>query len=271
MAFNTLETGAETGQPIELYLFNLGSQSHAWTTNPVPYTYNSVEYQPTEVERQELAFSSDERAEALLIKIPASNPLVRQYINSVPGQRATLSLFRLHRNDGANEVVQFFKGSAQTVGFSQNGLTAEIAVLPITADLANSIPRFVFSQVCNNVLFDEGCTVTPSLFRHLDTVTGVAGDQVTVNGLGAKGDDWAAGGYIATPTGDFRQILAHTGDVIRLLLPFGESPLGVTAEVYAGCDHSALTCETKFANLINIAGYPYSPTKNPFETGLNSA
>jgi uncharacterized phage protein (TIGR02218 family) len=271
MSFSIQERSGEAGQPIELYDFRIGTDSYRWTTNPKAVTYSSLTYDPMEIKRESLAFSPDERATALKITLPASTALVRRYINSVPGQRATLTIQRVHRNDGANEVLQFFKGIAQTVAFTLNGLSAEIAVVPVTGELANSIPRFVFSQVCNHVLFDQGCTVAQSLFRYSDQITGVSGDQLTVQGLSAKGTGWATGGYIALSSGEFRQILAHTGDVIRLLLPFPSSPLGQTVEVFAGCDHSPGTCQSKFGNLINIGGFPFVPLKNPFSTGLNNA
>lgn len=271
MAFDTQERSVEAGQPIELYDFRLGTESFFWTTNPVAVTYNSLTYEPLEISREALQFSSDTRAEALKISVPASTPLVRRYINSVPGQRATMTITRVHRNDGANQLVQMFKGIAQTVGFTLNGLKAEIAVVPITAELANSIPRFAFSGVCNHVLYDGACTIAQSLFRYQDVVTGVAGDSITVQGLSVKGSGWATGGYIALSSGEFRQILDHTGDTIRVLLPFPTSPLGQTVEVFAGCDHSINTCSSKFNNVPNFGGFAWVPLRNPFSTGLNNA
>lgn len=271
MAFDTQERSVESGQPIELYDFRLGTETFLWTTNPTAVTYNSLTYLPMEITRESLMFSPDERAQALKIVCPASTALVRKYINSVPGQKATLTILRVHRNDGANQLVQLFKGVAKTVGFSQNGIQAEIAVLPISAELQDSIPRFVFSGLCNHVLYDNGCTVAQSLFRHQDEVTGVSGDTITVQGLSVKGDNWATGGYIALPSGDFRLVINHTGDTIRVLIPFPSSPLGQTVEVFAGCAHDIQTCKTKFNNVINFGGFAWVPLKNPFSTGLDSA
>jgi uncharacterized phage protein (TIGR02218 family) len=271
MSYDAQERSVEAGQPIELYDFRLGTETYLWTTNPDAVTYNSLTYEPMEVKRESVTFSPDERAEALKITVPASTPLVRKFINSVPGQKMTLTILRVHRNDGANELLQLFKGVAKTVAFTLNGLEAEIAVLPITAELQDSLPRFVFSSVCNHVLYDQGCTVAQSLFRHQEEVTGVAGDTITVQGLGAMGDDWATGGYIALTSGDFRLIIDHTGDTIRLLLPFPTSPLGQTVEVFAGCDHSINTCSSKFNNVPNFGGFAWVPLKNPFATGLDNA
>jgi len=271
MTFAAREASAESGQPIELYDFRLGTESFLWTTDGVAVTYNSLTYQPVEVRRSNLNFSQDSRAEALNVTVPASSALVRKFINSVPGQRATLTILRVHRNDPDNQLVQFFKGIALTVAFTLNGLEAEIAVVPITGELANTIPRFVFSRQCNHVLFDNACQVVQSLFRHQDDVTGVSGDTITVQGLTLKGSGWAAGGYIALSSGEFRQVIEHTGDNIRVLLPFPTTPLGETVEVFAGCDHSIETCNSKFNNVPNFGGFAWVPLKNPFATGLDNA
>lgn len=268
MAYNTQEISVESGQPIELFDFRIGTESYLYTSNPTAVTYNSLTYQPFEVERQNLNFSAEQRAETLQINVPATEPLVRKYINSVPGQRATLTIRRVHRNDGANEVIELWKGTVRTVGFDQNGVRANIAVVPLTAELANAIPRFKYSAVCNHVLYDQGCTVAQSLFRHQEEVTGVAGDTITVQGLAAKGTGWANGGYIALPSGDFRLVIEHTGDTVRVLKPFPSSPLGLTVEVFAGCDHSINTCSSKFNNVANFGGFAWVPLRNIFSTGL---
>lgn len=270
MSFDTQERSVESGQPIELYDFRIGTEAFLWTTNPTAVTYDSLTYTPLEITREAIFFNPDERAEALKITVPASTQVVRRYINGVPGQRATITIFRVHRNDGDDEVLQMFKGVAKTVAFSQNGLTAEIAVLPISGDLADAIPRFVFSTVCNNILFDTGCKVSQSLFRHQNVVSGVSNDTLTINGLAAKGDNWATGGYVALSGGDFRLVVNHTGDTIRLLLPFPSSPIGQTVEVFAGCDHSISTCKSKFNNVENFGGFAWVPLKNIFSSGLDS-
>lgn len=268
MSFNTQETSVEGSAPIELYEFRLGVLSYLFTSNPASVTYNSLTYDPLEVKRETLDFSPDNRAEIIKVTVPASHPLVRQYINSVPGQRATLVLRRVQRFDGSNELIQMLAGTVRSVGFALDGLSADIAVMPITGDLANTIPRFMFSGLCNNVLFDQGCTVASSLFRYTGLVSGVSNDTVTVNGLSAKGSGWAVGGFLALAAGDYRLIIAHTGDTIRLLLPFPSSPLGQTVDVFAGCDHTAATCQSKFGNGINHGGYPFVPLRNIFSSGI---
>lgn len=267
MTYTALESSTESGQPIELYRFAQGTDVYLWTSAPDQIEYNGETYNPIPVKRERVEVNPDRRTEALLMTVPASLPLVRKYINSVPGQRATLTIRRFHRTDGDTEVIQLFKGTVRTIGFHQNGLEAQIAVMPISGELSNAVPRFVYSSVCNHVLYDAACSVNQSDFRHADTVTAVNGNILTVDGLAAEGDGWANGGFIAV-NGDFRLIVEQTGSDIRLAIPFPTSLLGVDVEVFAGCDHSAQTCNDKFANIINNGGYPFVPLRNIFSTGL---
>lgn len=271
MTFGPLETSREDGQPIELYDFRFGAQSALWTTNPVAVTFDSLTYQPVAVRRERLGIRPDERADVLTITVPASTPLVRAYINSVPGQVATLTIRRVHRTDTGEQVIQLFKGIVQAVSFTLNGTSADIAVLPIAGELGNTIPRAVFSRACNHVLYDAKCGVSSTSFRHVGNVSGAAADVLSISGLAARGSGWATAGFIANAAGDFRLIIEHTGDDIRLLVPFPTSPLGQSVEVFAGCDHSAETCGSKFDNVLRFGGFPFVPLQNIFVNGINTA
>lgn len=74
---------------------------------------------------------------------------------------------------------------------------------------------------------------------------------------------------------DARLILSQSGDDLQLLLPFPDSILGSTVVILAGCDHTVTTCDSKFntpsdpqSNVVNFGGFPFVPTKNPFEGGV---
>lgn len=268
MTYAAQETSAADGQPIELFDFRLGTTAYTWTTNPDAVTYNDIVYQPLSISRTSLQLDPEKRAEALTIRLPATSLLVQRYINNIPRQKATLTIRRVHRNDTADQVVQLFKGVARTVGFSNSGQDAEIAVVPLTAELLDSIPRFMFSSVCNHVLFDQACGVNQSSFRHLGDVLSFSNNTLEVSGLDARGDGWADGGFVQTTSGDFRLVVEQLGDNARLLYPFTEDLVGQEVQVFAGCDHSPETCATKFTNLTNNGGFPFVPTKNIFATGV---
>lgn len=268
MTFSAYEASAESGSPIELYDFMLGAETFRFCSCADAVSYDGNDYEAVPIARREIKASPDERIDTLAIALDSRHAFVRKYINSVPGVRATMTLRRVHRFDTDDEMRELFRGGVRSVAFTEDGRNAEIVVMPLTGVLSNSVPRFRYSSLCNHSLFDSACGVAAASFKHSNTVSLVDGDEITVTGLSAKGDGWATGGFVQTSWGDYRMVLSHTGSVVKLLLPFAQSPIGVSVDVYAGCARDIGTCHTKFANRLRHGGYAYIPLSNPFTSGL---
>ena len=269
MTYAGSENSVESGTPIELFEFTLGAETFRFTSSADEVTVGGVTYAPAVIGRDDLKVSPAERTEVLTIGVDARLDFVRRYINGVPGQAAQLLLQRMHRTDGSQELRPIFRGTVRSVAFTENGVAASIAVLPVSGRLANALPRFLYSSLCNHVLFDSACGLSAASFKFSGTVSAISDNTLTVTGLGAaKPNGWANAGYVVTSWGDYRMILSHVGSDIRLMIPFTASPVGGTVDVYAGCDHSIDTCGTKFSNRANFGGFAYVPKRNPFTGGI---
>lgn len=271
-SFNTLEVSVERSRPIELYEFVLGSETYRYTSAEDTLTVGSDDFEPEAIARNQVEQGSDQSTRTLTITMPASNPFAEQFINVVPGERASVNVYRYQRDESPAFTTQvlLFKGLVQSVRFPNDGGTAEIAVRSIEAALNRNVPRFSYMGMCNHFHYDQSCGVNPASFNHIGAVTLVSGNDVTVTGAGASGFDFV-GGY-ARPTGanDFRMVLAQSGDVLTLLLPFADSILGGDLQVFAGCDHIITgDCATVFDNVINFGGFGFVPNRNVFQTGLD--
>lgn len=271
-SFNTLETSVERSRPIELYEFQIGASTFRYSSTEDLITIGTEEYEPEAITRSGLEQGSDQSTRTLTITMPADNVFAEQFINVVPGERASVNVYRYQRDESPafNTTVLLFKGIVQSVRFPNDGNTAEIAVRSIEAALNRNVPRFTYMGMCNHILYDASCGVNPSSFNHIGLVTALSGNDVTVTGAGASGFDFV-GGY-ARPTGanDFRMILAQSGDVLTLLLPFADSIVGGNLQLFAGCDHLAAgDCALVFDNVINFGGFPFVPNRNVFQTGLD--
>jgi uncharacterized phage protein (TIGR02218 family) len=271
-SFDTLEKSVQDSRPIEVYTIQLGGQAFRYTSAEDVITVGLNEYEPISIQRSAIGQGVEERRRIVTITLPADNVFARKYINVVPGQKATVDVVRLQRDESPtfNTQVLIFRGQVLSVRFPDDGLVAEIATRTIEASASQSIPRFTAMASCNHVLFGPGCNVDPATFSNTGTVTVVSGNQITVPGLNVRPDQYFRGGT-CTPTSetDPRLVIDHVGNVLTLLLPFSSSILGGTVEVRAGCDHKFDgDCATKFDNVIEFGGRPYVPTKNPFDTGL---
>jgi len=92
---------------------------------------------------------------------------------------------------------------------------------------------------------------------------------VTVNAAAAQPFGWYAGGYleydVVTGISERRFITDHTSGALTLTTVPAGLVVGATVRVYPGCDHTLATCASKFGNAANYGGFPFMPTKNPFD------
>lgn len=280
MTFSAFETSQEGSQPIELYQFALGGTSFFYTSAEDTMTVAGNDYTAIAISRGRLTQSPENRGNNIQVTVPGDNEFAVKYINVVPADRARVTIRRVQRPDFPGpEVVTLFEGFVQSVAFTDDAKVAEINIVPIISATSRAIPRFSYSGLCNHVLYDDGCKVddTDSTWRFLGTVSAATGNTVTVVGLNGEADGFYTAGFIEiNSTLDSRMILDHTGNVLTLLLPFAEDPIGQGVKVLAGCDHTIDVCDTKFntpedatSNVINYGGFAFVPTKDIFRSGLD--
>ncbi len=282
MSYNTKEISRQDGSPVELYDIALGSESWHFCSGEDSFTIDMVDYTPLPAMREGVSIGQEERTTELAIILPASHEFVRKYIDVIPGTIATVTIRRFHRDDTDVEVISLFKGSVAAVKFDNNGATASVGIAPFTDRISLSMPRFVYSSLCNAILGDQWCTVdldagvTPDAnafpYTHVGTCSSVDILHLQVGGIVSAGypDNFFTAGRIVTPAGDTRLIVKQTGNHVYVYVPLFE---GTALETHSltlivGCDHSATSCHGKFDNLEHFQGFPYVPSTNPFTTGL---
>lgn len=268
MTFTAFEASALAGSPVELYSITLSGTTYRWTSDQEDYVFGGNTFQAAAISRSNIVRGVEDRQDVLTVEVPSSENFPRLYVNIVPGQKATMTVQRLHREDPDQEAIILFKGLVQSVSFTNDAQKCSLSVRPLTVGLSQAIPRFSYQALCNHILYDERCKVLQSLFQHTNVVNSVSGDIITVQGLAGKGDSWADAGFAQLGTTDFRLILEHTGDDITVLLPFSQEVTGSVLDVFAGCKHDLATCKAKFNNVINYGGFAFVPLINPFESGI---
>jgi len=286
MSFAAQETSAASGDPVELYTFTVGAAVTRLTSSEDPQTFGGLLYTPASITRSKVVVGAEDRDDLIDVTLPSSNAIVRQFVNLPPGSSADLEIRRVHRSDGAAQEVVVFVGSVDSVAFEVDGYQARLAVAPLTRILNRSIPRYVFSQGCNHVLYGPQCTVSNGNHRVASTVSAVDGSDprlITVTGIIAAiaatavggGSAAVAGGYVTTDGVSFRSIREGVGaDQLRLWVPFSDNPTGLSIEVFAGCDHTFEVCEEVFGNIEGQAGaggfggYAFVPRENIFAKGV---
>lgn len=269
--FQTLEESTEGSRPLEIYDFALDATMFRYTSDEGSVVVDGYTYEAEAIKRGEPAQGPENRDDILEIKVPDDNAFAILYTNIVPGQGATVTIRRLQRDESPLYATTpvFYKGFVQSVQFLDKG-GAIIGAKSVESMSSRTIPRFTYQGQCNNVLYDNDCGAVQTSFQHTGTVTAVNGNTITVSGASGFASQYFRAGYVKPTTlNDYRLVLDHTGDVLTLLLPFPESMVGLSVDVFAGCDHKIDGhCDTKFNRVIEYGGFAFIPTKNPFETEI---
>ena len=287
MSYSGQETSAESGQPVELYLFtqNLGSEKFTLTSGQEDVDFGGNLYTPANISRTSPKISKNSSSGNITLTFPRTHPYALRYIVGQPPLPDSVTIYRGHSSDGVDpEFVSYFAGEVQGVVFE--GDLAKVSLTTIASRMQRSVPRRGFSWSCNHVLYDPLCQVSKEEYRVDAIVSSIDNDALDLS----LTDDpvWAGadlaskvasdplffhGGLISwsAPNGtQSRTIRAYDSGthVATLSIPFQDIPLGATVTVYAGCSHAVQTCRDKFDNVINYGGFPFVPTSNPFATGI---
>lgn len=287
MSYTVTDKSTEDAQPVELYKFSakLGVESYTYTSGNEPYEHAGDTYEPAPMKRTSLSVSGKASSGSLKVTVSRDNVFARRYLASHPPLPDELEVFRVHTSDATDEVITYWKGDVDGVGFE--GETAKISLTTLYQRLQRAIPKRTYSWACNHVLYDGGCKAAKASHRSDVEVQSLTSTE-TVFSI-RNDSDWSGtaassrlaldtlyfnGGYVehVRPDGsqEFRTIMNLTHDTLEMTLNL--PILGLSAnsklKLFAGCNHAVQTCKSKFNNVQNYGGCPFVPSANPFSTGV---
>jgi len=265
MSYSGLESSVNSGQPIELYEFRRGSEYYRYTTHSEVVTYLSNDYEPSSISRDRVKQTADSFKNDLKIILPRSDIFALSFITYAPEEVATLTVYRGHVNDG--EYIAYWKGRVLGGEISGNEITLTLESAFTSLRRAGLRARFEFT--CRHSLYSAGCGVNINSFDASGNIDAIStnGLTVTLSEASAQADGYYTGGFMMIG-GVRRFITSHIGANLELSAAFQNITVGTLAVIYAGCDHTRATCNSKFSNIINFGGFPFIPSKNPFDAGI---
>lgn len=168
--------------------------------------------------------------------------------------------------------MNLFRGKISTVEITDSG-AASFQMEGFAADLLELVVE-TYSTTCPASLGDSRCQKDLTAFTFSATVASVASrSQFTLSGV-SQADGYFANGALRFTSGanngfafDIRNWTQSTSRVDLWLPAIKDIQVGDTLSIVAGCDKQAVTCRTKFNNIINFQGFPFLPTKSQIECG----
>ncbi len=264
MTYAQKEESRDSGNALELYLFSNGSQRWAYTTWETPITRQGITYNPGQVKLGSVSQTSDPGRSSTYIDMPISYPLAQGVSRRQIEGDITVQIFRGHFDDIDNEFVSFPKHFVR--GFEERDyiLRFDIQTLISTMDRDGLSPRY--HRNCRHKLYNAQCGVSRAGFSHTNNVLSISGNVITISGAGNEPDGYWVAGVMARLDATERFIIGHSGDNLTINRPFSNLSGGEQITIFAGCDLSFTTCDTKFSNSANFGGFPFiPPDKQPWD------
>jgi uncharacterized phage protein (TIGR02218 family) len=271
---------------IELYefsgqtdIYRLTPHEHDVGLDPNGYGYATETYQSAPIERGPVAFGSDASKAALELRIPSSHEIVQILLAaSLRGETVSVrhmvasfvEVIELNKPWVLNGLSTLWLG--RVLGVEVSDEAARIRCESVHVSMKRIGLRRLYSRACSHVLYSAECGASP--IYETATVQQVFRNYVLLDALSPSFEQAVIGGWLQTAAGQRHMVTEFNtwvssalppGPTVSLLTPAVLQP-GDEVRLYAGCDHSMQTCQSRFNNLDNYGGFPFIPGKNPFSS-----
>lgn len=282
MPFDDFEPSEHDGNPIEFYKFANATNTWRYTSSTEEIEYLGETYFREEIDRENAPIKQSTSLDkaALIVTMPRTAQLVKDYLRRMPPTPYWLTLFRVHFGD--SDVKQLWQGRIMTMRLEPDSTHAEFRLESIITaqNRLGLLPDF--SGLCFHHLYDGiGCPVLAANHARPANVTaigtGLNRDQITVSGLSAFTNEWFEGGFVEIADGDQRDVVSWSQSTGIAKLDRGFAAIDLQAgdpvTFYDGCKRRWIEdCVTKFGTETNDGeshgGYPTPADRSPFRSGV---
>lgn len=266
MTYDAREISLQSGAPVEIYEFARAAQQWLVTSSPEPVVVDSITYTPHMIRRSSIEETQERARSAVKLTVARNFPIADLFRVSPPTDVISLTIKRYHRGD--SQVVVIWSG--RVLNCDWQGAEATINCEPVSTSLRRTGLRRMYQRQCPHVLYGSACGLSKDDYKLTANVDAISGTTISVSECSAQAAGYYAGGFVELSVGggglERRFITNHTGAVLTLSQAFGEDlAVGAEVNIYPGCNHTLATCKAKFSNLVNYGGFPFIPTKNPFD------
>lgn len=265
MTYASLDISTQNASPIHLFEFVRGSNTYRFTDLATDIVALSQTWSSAGLISGSIIQSRDLNKDILDIRFPRSNAFAYQYLNDIQDEITSLTIYRGYENDPDSEFITYWKGRIQSAQVSGNLITLECE--PIQSSLRRPGLRARYSRLCRHAHYGRGCGLDPddSAWLTEDVIASVNDLTLEIAAASMQSDGWYSGGMLRAPDGSLRFIREHQGYYITISKAHDELIVGASVKLYPGCDLLPETCRDKFNNLDNHGGFPYMPSRNPFD------
>jgi len=267
----------ETNKPIELFEVFLDQQTLLFAGALDNVTIGTSVYAAAGIQRSVIRTTMELEVDELTITIDNIDLAFSQRVIAEPfiGRQIRVKKVFLDAASLAN-LMTLFSGRMDEPVLTEK--TFQVKVRSELDALHHTMPRRVFSTLCNYQHYDAFCTVGKSLAQNLSTGTALVDSgfdtttkTIVSSALGttsfAVADNyWAPIGTLTFKTGSNanlgREVITHFVNslTVGVRIPFPFTPAsGDLFEITRGCRKTVSDCSSKYDNYLNYGGFPVTP------------
>lgn len=264
MSYQAIEVTAQAGAPVELFQIMQGARRWYYCTGETEVTFQSEVYTPYPIRRDRIKQSSDVFKNSVRLSFPRTNDFANQFIGFAPEDVTSITILRGHYTDTDKQFMTYWKGRVLSAQASDSQIDLDCE--PIYTSIKRPGLRARFEYGCRHPLYSQGCGVGREAYKLSGPVMSMTGLlTMDVQGASLQPDGYYTGGILVAADMSSRFIVGHVGALITINRPINSLAAGQQVGVYPGCDHLRTTCKAKFNNLDNFGGFPWIPSRNPFD------
>jgi hypothetical protein len=281
MSFAPYEESAESGQPVQLFLFRYGpltAEYYAYTDHYGALTVSSIAYEPVPIERDAIDANGTLDKSNLTVRLDIGTELAELFRVYPPPNVVSLVIAAGHVGDPDSQFIVSWAG--RVVGATRDGSELVLSCEPVSTSMRRPGLRRHYQIGCMHQLFGPQCQADKDAATVASTVSSISGATVTLPGgwNGAFAAEKFLGGLLEwTPAGsstDRRTILRITGNVLSLSGIPRNLDVADAVDVVLGCNHKAYAedggdCQPLHNNILNYGGCRWIPLVNPIGTYNN--
>ena len=270
--FGLFESSRALGQPLELYLFQIGNDFYRFCNGEKDFSYAGQTYAAVPIKRTAISSSGALDKQTLTVSVGPDNLLAVRLRGAVLSSVVTLILRQGHRDDPDKQFLVAWVGRVLDVGGNPDDGSRSLTCQPASTSLKRIGLRRNWQYGCPHVLYGDQCRASIAAASVQVTPTARQGRSVSLaSGWNAQPVEKYNGG-LAMWDGNVRTIVrANTTDI--QLGAQATFDIGTVLTLALGCDHLRDDCSTIHTpvdeadygggNIRNFGGQPFIPTTNP--------
>lgn len=277
MSFDTQESSIESGRPVALYEFAMGSTVWRYTSADQDRIVGGQTYSKVPISDDGVRQSGEAIADALQIEAPAWIGPGQVFMTGAPSTPILVTIRWKH--EGSSEVRVVYSGEISQVNYPIPG-RCKITCETLSSSMRREGLRLAWQRSCPYSLYDPlTCRLEKAAWGVAFTVVGVSGRSAAFEFAETKAQGYFDGGFVEwvhplrgleflaidrDPSGSF--VGPPTPGQTTLILEDFPTNLyvGATGIAYPGCNFTPERCQ-EFGNYNNYGGVPLMPGKSPFD------